>query len=132
MRPVGDARHPASGHISARSAAGRGPRRASRPLNFDALAEQLASGNELGASIHVDVDGETVVDLWGGWRDAEHSATWVEDTITNVWSTTETVTNLAALMLVDRGLLDPYERVARYWPEFAAGGKDAIEVRHVL
>src|SRR3954454_8534850 len=83
----------------------------------DALAEQLASGNELGASIVVDVDGETVVDVWGGWRDAARSAPWSEDTITNVWSTTKTVTNLAALMLVDRGLLDPYERVAAYWPE---------------
>jgi CubicO group peptidase (beta-lactamase class C family) len=98
----------------------------------DALAEQLASGNELGASIVVDLDGETVVDIWGGWRDAERSAPWIEDTIVNVWSTTKTVTNLAALMLVDRGLLDPYERVATYWPEFAANGKDAIEVRHLL
>jgi CubicO group peptidase (beta-lactamase class C family) len=98
----------------------------------EALEEQLASGNELGASIVVDVDGETVVDIWGGWRDADKSAPWAEDTIVNVWSTTKTVTNLAALMLVDRGLLDPYERVAKYWPEFAAHGKDAIEVRHLL
>ena len=98
----------------------------------DALAEQLASGNELGASIVVDLDGDTVVDLWGGWRDAERTSPWAEDTIVNVWSTTKTVTNLAALMLVDRGLLDPYERVATYWPEFAANGKDAIEVRHLL
>jgi CubicO group peptidase (beta-lactamase class C family) len=97
-----------------------------------ALDEQLASGNELGASIVVDVDGRTVVDVWGGWRDAERRSPWTEDTITNVWSTTKTVTNLAALVLVERGLLDPYEPVATYWPEFAANGKDAIEVRHVL
>ena len=59
-------------------------------------------------------------------------APWAEDTITNVWSSTKTVTNLAALIAVDRGLLDPYAPVAKYWPEFAANGKDAIEVRHVL
>ncbi|WP_445150363.1 serine hydrolase domain-containing protein [Baekduia sp. Peel2402] len=98
----------------------------------DALAEQLASGEELGASIVVDLDGATVVDVWGGWRDAERSVPWTQDTIVNVWSTTKTVTALAALVLVDRGLLDPYAPVAKYWPEFAANGKEAIEVRHLL
>ena len=98
----------------------------------DALREQLDSGNELGASIAIDLEGTTVLDVWGGFRDAGRSAPWERDTIVNVWSTTKTVTNLAALMCVDRGLLDPYERVAAYWPEFAANGKEAIEVRHVL
>ncbi len=97
-----------------------------------ALAEHLASGNEMGASVVVDVDGRTVVDIWGGWCDAGHRTPWVENTITNVWSTTKTVTNLAALMLADRGQLDPYAPVALYWPEFAENGKDRIEVRHIL
>ncbi len=98
----------------------------------DALATRLESGDELGASIVVDVDGDTVVDIWGGWRDAGHRSPWTEDTITNVWSTTKTVTNLAALMLADRGKLDPYAPVAKYWPEFAENGKERIEVRHIL
>jgi CubicO group peptidase (beta-lactamase class C family) len=98
----------------------------------DALAEQLDSGEEVGASIAVDIDGDTVVDIWGGWRDSDRRSPWTENTITNVWSTTKTVTNLAALMLVDRGLLDPYSPVAKYWPEFAANGKEQIEVRHIL
>ncbi len=98
----------------------------------DALAEQLSSGNELGASVVVDVDGTTVVDIWGGWSDAAHSAPWTEHTITNVWSTTKTVTSLAALMLVERGQLDAYAPVATYWPEFAENGKERIEVRHLL
>lgn len=98
----------------------------------DALEEHLATGNELGASIVVDINGETVVDIWGGWRDHRGGSPWVEDTITNVWSSTKTVTNLAALIAIDRGVLDPYGRVAKYWPEFAENGKDAIEVRHVL
>ena len=98
----------------------------------DALAGQLESGNETGASIMVDVDGRTVVDLWGGWCDPGHGRPWTENTITNVWSTTKTVTNLAALMLADRGQLDPYAPVAKYWPEFAENGKERIEVRHLL
>ena len=97
----------------------------------DALAEQLAK-EELGASVVLDVDGETVVDIWGGWRDTERRTPWAEDTITNVWSTTKTVTNLAALMLIDRGLLDAYAPVADHWPEFAANGKAQIELRHIL
>ena len=98
----------------------------------DVLAEQLDSGNDTGASIAVNVDGRTVADLWGGWCDEEHRTPWGENTITNVWSTTKTVTNLAALMLADRGLLDPYAPVAKYWPEFAENGKERIEVRHIL
>ncbi|HET6963406.1 MAG TPA: serine hydrolase domain-containing protein [Acidimicrobiales bacterium] len=98
----------------------------------DVLAANLASGEELGASIAIDVDGEVLVDIWGGWRDEERSEPWERDTIVNVWSTTKTVTSLAALLLVSRGELDPYSPVARYWPEFAAAGKEAVEVRHLM
>ena len=97
-----------------------------------AFEENLESGEELGASVFVDVDGESVVDLWGGHRDVDRTTPWTEDTIVNVWSTTKTVTSLAALMLVDRGELDVYSPVARYWPEFAANGKESIEVRHLM
>ena len=96
------------------------------------LAARLASGDELGASLVINIDGEIVADLWGGFRDEARTTPWTPDTIVNVWSTTKTVTNLAALMLIDRGLLDPRAPVARYWPEFAAGGKEGVEVRHVL
>lgn len=96
----------------------------------DALAANLDSGDDVGASICIDVDGERVVDIWGG--EAEPGKPWAEDTIVNVWSTTKTVTNLAALVLVDRGKLDPFATVATYWPEFAANGKESVEVRHLL
>ncbi len=98
----------------------------------DALAEKLASGDELGASIVINIDGEVVADMWGGFRDEARTVPWTDDTITNVWSTTKTITNLAALMLVERGQLDVYAPIARYWPEYAANGKQDIEVRHLL
>jgi CubicO group peptidase (beta-lactamase class C family) len=98
----------------------------------DALERNLDSGDEVGASFVLDIDGDRVVDVWGGFRDEARTVAWTEDTITNVWSTTKTVTALAALMLVDRGALDVYAPVARYWPEFAANGKQDIEVRHLL
>ncbi|MEU9408214.1 serine hydrolase domain-containing protein [Streptomyces sp. NPDC048281] len=96
------------------------------------LSENLDTGEELGASVAVVVGGESVVDLWGGWADRRHMVPWRRDTITNVWSCTKTVTSLAALVLVDRGLLDVDASVARYWPEFAAGGKKGVLVRHLL
>ncbi|MBT2235162.1 serine hydrolase [Nonomuraea sp. NEAU-A123] len=96
------------------------------------FAGQLDSDGELGASIAVVHEGELVVDIWGGWMDEARRTPWAEDTITCVWSSTKTVMALAALMLVDRGLLDVREKVATYWPEFAAAGKQDIEVRHLL
>jgi CubicO group peptidase (beta-lactamase class C family) len=98
----------------------------------DALARNLDSGEELGASLVLDIDGDVVIDVWGGFRDQDRTVPWTEDTITNVWSTTKTVTSLAALMLVDRGELDVDAPVARYWPEFAANGKQDVLVRHVM
>jgi CubicO group peptidase (beta-lactamase class C family) len=97
-----------------------------------ALARNLDSGEELGASFVIDLDGDLVVDMWGGFRDEARTVPWDEHTITNVWSTTKTVTSLAALMLVDRGQLDVDAPVARYWPEFGAAGKQDVLVRHLM
>ncbi len=97
----------------------------------EAFARRL-DDNELGASIAVDLNGKVVVDLWGGFCDETRAKPWNRDTIVNVWSTTKTITALAALTLVDRGLLDVYSPVAKYWPEFAQNGKERIEVRHLL
>ncbi|OBA81590.1 serine hydrolase [Mycobacterium sp. 1164966.3] len=97
-----------------------------------ALADEITTGGELGAAIAVDIDGELVVDMWGGYVDRAKTRQWNQDTIVNVFSSTKNVTSLAALMLIDRGRLDPYAPVAKYWPEFAANGKQDVEVRHVL
>jgi CubicO group peptidase (beta-lactamase class C family) len=105
-------------------------------VRFDGVASTLAAsleaGTDVGASVAVFLEGEPVVDIWGGFVDEAHSAPWVEDTITNVWSTTKTMTFLCALMLADRGELDFYAPVATYWPEFAAGGKERVQVRHLM
>jgi CubicO group peptidase (beta-lactamase class C family) len=97
----------------------------------EALRESLA-GDDVGASAAVFVDGEPVVDIWGGYADADRTIPWQRDTITNVWSTTKTMTALCALILADRGDLDLAAPVAAYWPEFAAAGKQHLRVSHVL
>jgi CubicO group peptidase (beta-lactamase class C family) len=98
----------------------------------DALAEEITSGEEAGAAIAIDIDGELVVDMWGGHADAARTVPWGEDTIVNVWSSTKNITSLAGLMLVDRGLIEPTAPIAEYWPEFAANGKQGVEIRHLL
>jgi CubicO group peptidase (beta-lactamase class C family) len=92
----------------------------------------FASGADVGASVSVRVADETVVDLWGGYADAAQTKPWQENTIVNVYSTTKTMTALTALLLADRGLIDLGAPVAKYWPEFAAGGKSRVTVAQIM
>jgi CubicO group peptidase (beta-lactamase class C family) len=92
----------------------------------------LDSGEELGAAVAVNVDGRNVIDLWGGWADVDKTKPWEKDTIVNVYSTTKTVTSLAMLKLVDMGLVSVTDKVSQHWPEFAANGKENVEIRHLL
>ncbi|KAL6907171.1 beta-lactamase/transpeptidase-like protein [Trichoderma evansii] len=94
--------------------------------------KNLDSKADVGASITVNIDGKNVVDIWGGYVDEECTRPWQSDTIVPVWSCTKGVTSLALLMLIDRGLVDPNAKVAQYWPEFAANGKQDVEIRHLL
>jgi CubicO group peptidase (beta-lactamase class C family) len=96
------------------------------------LAANLESGAETGLSLCAVHDGEVVVDLWGGVADIDTATPWQRDTIINTYSLTKTMTALCALLLVDSGDLDLDARVARYWPEFGAAGKQDVLVRHLL
>ncbi|MBW3667865.1 MAG: beta-lactamase family protein [Actinobacteria bacterium] len=87
---------------------------------------------DVGASVAVTVEGETVVDLWGGYRDPERTELWERDTTTPIWSASKTLMTLCALVLVDRGRLDLDRPVAEYWPEFGTKGKEKILVRQCL
>jgi CubicO group peptidase (beta-lactamase class C family) len=98
----------------------------------DEFAGNFAERGEVGASVCVSVDGETVVDLWGGVADPATGRPWTRDTIGHVWSATKGATALCAHILAARGLLDLNAPVATYWPEFAKNGKEGILVRHLL
>ena len=103
----------------------------------EAFAANFAEGSEptdVGASLAMTLDGELVVDLWGGTitTDSAADVPWERDTIINVWSTTKTLSALCCLLLADQGELDLYAPVAKVWPEFAAGGKGEIAMRHVM
>jgi CubicO group peptidase (beta-lactamase class C family) len=92
----------------------------------------LHDRGELGASVAVTIDGQPVVDLWGGTADKDTGRAWERETLVNVFSTTKGFTAMCAHRLVDQGLLDLEAPVARYWPEFASNGKEDIRVQSLL
>ena len=98
----------------------------------DEFRRNFAARGDVGAAVAVYRDGQPVVDLWGGLRDSARRLPWERDTMVPVFSTTKGVSALVVASLRSRGLLDWDERVAHYWPEFAANGKDAITVRQLL
>jgi len=84
-----------------------------------------------GAAVCVYHRGACVVDLWGGIRN-ETGEAWTRDTMAPSFSTTKGVAATLLHIMVDRGLLDYDDRVARLWPEFGRAGKADITVRQVL
>jgi CubicO group peptidase (beta-lactamase class C family) len=113
--------HPIEGHCDLRFSRVR-----------EAFAENFALRGELGAAVAVTLDGESVVDLWGGHIDKPRSRPWRPDTLVNCYSTTKGITAICAHRLVDQGALDLDAPVARYWPEFNQAGKHRIAVRQLL
>ena len=99
---------------------------------FDAFVENFEQEEELGAACSLVIDGETVVDLWGGYASADLSREWDRNSTVCMMSTAKGVTGIAFNMCVDQGLIDIDKPVAHYWPEFAAGGKEDILVRWCL
>ncbi|WP_137822025.1 serine hydrolase domain-containing protein [Pseudomonas sp. D(2018)] len=98
----------------------------------DAFAELFADPQERGAALCVQVGGETVLDVWAGVSDKDGQEAWHSDTILNLFSCTKTFTSVTLLQLVGEGKLNLDAPVARYWPEFAAAGKEGISVRQLL
>jgi CubicO group peptidase (beta-lactamase class C family) len=98
----------------------------------EAFANNFESNLEVGASFAATINGEFVVDIWGGYRDAAETQSWEKDTIVNVYSTTKVMTALCTHLLIDRGQLDADAPVAEYWPEFAQANKQGLPVRYLL
>jgi CubicO group peptidase (beta-lactamase class C family) len=98
----------------------------------DAFAENFARRHELGGAICAYVDGEKVVDLWGGTRNKQTGEPWERDTMVVVHSATKGLAAMTLAVAHSRGWLDYDGRVATYWPEFAQKGKEKVTVRQLL
>ena len=102
-----------------------------RPLS-DQLRVNFERHRELGAGVAVTIDGEPVVDIWAGWADAAQTRPWQPDTLVDVFSVGKPMAVLCLLQLMEQGLIELDAPVARYWPEFAAAGKERVSVRMLL
>lgn len=91
----------------------------------DRLEGWLAADPDLSFQVAAYHRGELVVDAWGG----PHLG---RDSVMVPYSVTKNTIGLSVGLLVERGQLDLDERVATYWPEFAAKGKGAVTVRQLL
>ncbi len=104
--------------------------------HFSALADAFAAlfedPQERGAALCVQIGGQTRVDIWAGVADKDGQQPWQRDTILNLFSCTKPFAAVTALQLVGEGKLDLDAPVARYWPEFAAAGKERISLRQLL
>ena len=98
----------------------------------EAFERNFTERGDTGASVAVYVDGDKKVDLWGGVADVATGRAWTEDTVALVFSVTKGATAVLCAMLADRGELDLDAPVSRYWPEFAARGKETITTRQIL
>jgi CubicO group peptidase (beta-lactamase class C family) len=97
-----------------------------------AIDSAIASGREIGLQVAAYHRGRLVADAWGGLADPSTGRRVDGDTLFNVYSVTKAVAATAIHILVDRGLIHYDAPVAHYWPEYAAHGKGATTVRHVL
>jgi CubicO group peptidase (beta-lactamase class C family) len=95
---------------------------------FEGVREAFAAEPRGGSALAVRQDGEMVVDLREGWRDAARTVPWDAGTLVNVYSVGKPVIALAVLLLVERGLIGLDDPMARHWPGF----RTETSVRHVL
>ena len=98
----------------------------------EVFEQNFIQRKEIGATVCIRIDGEKVVDLWGGYKAGNKKEEWQEDTISLVFSCTKAATALCAHILIDRGQLNLDDKVAVYWPEFATNGKEDVTVRMML
>ena len=90
----------------------------------EAVDLAISERGEIGVQVAAYLDGVLVVDVWGGLADETTGRKVDADTVFPVFSVIKAVTAVALHIQAERGLVDYYEPVARYWPEFGAHGKD--------
>ena len=98
----------------------------------EAFEDNFAEDKELGAGFAAFIDGECVVELYGGHADRQKSIPWDAKTIVPVYSTTKPIAALVLASVID-ALPAGYETtVADLWPEFANNGKDTITIADLV
>ena len=104
--------------------------------DFQEVAEIFAQNfdqyNEIGSSLCVVVDGETAVDIWGGYTNEQRTDEWNKETLSVAFSSTKAALALCAHILIEREELKSEDKVVKYWPEYGKKGKVETTVGMIL
>jgi CubicO group peptidase (beta-lactamase class C family) len=94
--------------------------------------ENFEKFGELGAAVSVWQNGEPIVDLHGGFKDAPREYPWTADTLVLIWSATKGLGSACVLHVLQEHKIDIERRVAEFWPEFAQAAKEQITLAQLL
>src|ERR1700732_3163757 len=94
--------------------------------------ENFQKLGELGAAVSIWQHGKSIVDLYGGFRDAGLVVPWSDDTLVLIWSATKGLGSACVLHALQENKIDISQRVAEFWPEFAQAGKEKITLAQLL
>ena len=101
------------------------------PKTFAAIERGISQGLHIGAQLYVSRRGQVVADqAWGFARPG--GVPMRTDTLMLWLSAGKPITAVAIAQLWADGILSFDDRVSRHIPEFAAGGKESITIRHIL
>ena len=102
-------------------------------VRFEPLfQENFEKFGELGAAVSIWQNGKSIIDLYGGFRDARREQPWTEDTLVLVWSATKGIGSACLLHALQEHNIDIERRVADFWPKFAQAGKERITLAQLL
>merc|ERR1711953_1555610 len=88
----------------------------------------LSRGAVESSQLCVYVGEEVVVDLWASTSLPNYTG----DTLTNVFSSTKSITAIAMAALVDLGLMNYSDKICQHWPEFAENGKEDLVIADLM
>jgi CubicO group peptidase (beta-lactamase class C family) len=94
--------------------------------------DNFVARGELGAALSIWHNGEPLLDLHGGFRDAGQEQPWTDDTIVLVWSATKGIGSACLLHALQEHGITLRRRVAEFWPEFAQAGKGEITIAQLV
>lgn len=98
----------------------------------EAFRRNFELGREVGAALCVFENGREVLSVHGGFRDARREVPWEEDTMVLVWSATKGPASACVLHAMEAAGAGLDTRVAEFWPEFGAAGKDGVTLGHAM
>ena len=99
---------------------------------MDAFVANFRDRREVGAACAVWVEGQPVLDVWGGLADSRSGRAWTHDTAAVTFSCTKGILAICVYDLVQAGLLELDAPIASVWPSFGAAGKASISLRQAM